>query len=894
MTLVFAAPFVLLGLAALPLLWLLVRLFPPPERRERFPPVAFLLALRNRESRPRSAPLWLVILRLLAAALAILGLAGPAVDSGVGLDSERPIAVLMDGGWASAPDWEERRDAVRALLARAERDGVPAALVRMADPPPAEAAPEFLPAREAANLLNVLEPRPWAPLRARWAGWVEEARERGAAVHWFHDAIGQDGDEALLASLGDGPTVVHVRAVGLTAFGAMRRTARGVEADMLRDWTGTNPVVVEARDSDDRTLAVSSAAFEPGVDSGVVTFELPSDVVGRIAALRIRGEESAAAIRLLDDRWQTPRVGIPADASARETPPLLLGAHYVRAALDSVAEVVEAELVELANPQVDAIVLVDRAEFGAGERQALESWIEEGGQLVRFAGPQFARWSESGAGMEPDPLLPVRISPGGRDLGGAISWRAAQPVAGFHPEGPFADLEPNPEMTVRRQILALPDAALQDRVWAELADRTPLVTARPVGKGEVVLFHSTADPAWSSVSLSGGFSGMLERTVRRAGRSEPAARDDGTRWTLETALTPWGDLAEPESGLAPVPAAELNAQPPGPETPPGIYRADTGIWTRDLYGAGSPLGAAAAFPESADIRPLVAETQREIGWMLLLLAAVLILADGIVTLWSSRRLRGPAAATAAAFLLLPVGEAPAQPALDAALQTTLAYVETGDETTDRWSAAGLAGLGRALAARTSIRPGEPFGVRLGEDDISAIPFLYWPVTSGQRNVDEAGIASLNRFLATGGLLVLDTQDGGIGVSARELQGLIRRLAIPALGPAEPDHALTRTFYLLQDFPGRWTEGRIWVAREESDTSHTDRVSPVIVGAADWASAWAQDGIGQAVVAAGEAPDQREMAMRAGINFAMYALTGNYKHDQVHLPAILERLELLRE
>ncbi len=35
--------------------------------------------------------------------------------------------------------------------------------------------------------------------------------------------------------------------------------------------------------------------------------------------------------------------------------------------------------------------------------------------------------------------------------------------------------------------------------------------------------------------------------------------------------------------------------------------------------------------------------------------------------------------------------------------------------------------------------------------------------------------------------------------------------------------------------------------------------------------------------------QRELAYRTGINIVMYALTGNYKADQVHVPALLERL-----
>ena len=65
---------------------------------------------------------------------------------------------------------------------------------------------------------------------------------------------------------------------------------------------------------------------------------------------------------------------------------------------------------------------------------------------------------------------------------------------------------------------------------------------------------------------------------------------------------------------------------------------------------------------------------------------------------------------------------------------------------------------------------------------------------------------------------------------------------------------------------------------------------MIVGSHDWAGAWAVDAGNKPlyqVVPGGER--QREMAYRFGINVLMYALTGNYKADQVHLPAILERL-----
>ena len=72
----------------------------------------------------------------------------------------------------------------------------------------------------------------------------------------------------------------------------------------------------------------------------------------------------------------------------------------------------------------------------------------------------------------------------------------------------------------------------------------------------------------------------------------------------------------------------------------------------------------------------------------------------------------------------------------------------------------------------------------------------------------------------------------------------------------------------------------------------DGVSPVLIGGGDWAAAWAltPGGAYMFPVGRGTSGDrQREMAYRFGINLVMHVLTGNYKSDQVHVPALLERL-----
>ena len=106
--------------------------------------------------------------------------------------------------------------------------------------------------------------------------------------------------------------------------------------------------------------------------------------------------------------------------------------------------------------------------------------------------------------------------------------------------------------------------------------------------------------------------------------------------------------------------------------------------------------------------------------------------------------------------------------------------------------------------------------------------------------------------------------------------------------AAVEHVLSRAFYLLSDFPGRFTGESVWAQRDQDRAN--DSVSPVIIGGNDWGSAWAIDPSGRnpyAVIPGGQR--QRVLAYRFGVNLVIYALTGNYKGDQVHVQSILERM-----
>ncbi|MDO9125619.1 MAG: DUF4159 domain-containing protein, partial [Parvibaculum sp.] len=85
---------------------------------------------------------------------------------------------------------------------------------------------------------------------------------------------------------------------------------------------------------------------------------------------------------------------------------------------------------------------------------------------------------------------------------------------------------------------------------------------------------------------------------------------------------------------------------------------------------------------------------------------------------------------------------------------------------------------------------------------------------------------------------------------------------------------------------------LWVEASLADAGSltNDGVTTILVGSNDYAAAWARDARGRPLFPVSPGGErQREMADRFGVNLVMYALTGNYKADQVHVPALLERL-----
>jgi hypothetical protein len=910
----FTAPWLLVALAALPILWILLRAVPPAPIRRLFPGIVLLLGLKDDESETDKTPWWLLLLRTLAVGLVILGFAGPILNPDPPATGRGPLLILADGTWADARDWSRRLERIEVALDEAGRAGRPVAVVASTDTSPGPLP--FLAAEAWTSRLPGLTPRAWEPSAEALAAWAAGWEPGDFDTLWLSDGLVRPGREELLEALQargtvrvfENPRPVLALAPPVFEDGAIALVARRSHGDEPQEITvaarGPGPNGIEAE------LSRLTFGFDAGATEAQTALSLPAELRNRLTRFEVVGERSAGAVSLTDDTLQRREVALIAGREDREGLELLSPTHYLEQALVPTADLIHGTMSDilLANP--DAIILADVATLSEGEAGPLLEWVEAGGLLVRFAGPRLAA-SDVARDAE-DPLMPVRLRVGGRTVGGAMSWGEPKALAPFPDDSPFAGLPVPADVSVSSQVMAQPDPELASRVVASLADGTPLVTRKAQGLGQVVLFHVSANAEWSTLPLSGLFVQMLERLAVSTRPARPTAEElAGTTWVPEDVIDAFGQVRD--AGTLPGVAGEVLAEArPGPQTPPGLYAGEDRRIALNVVGAETVL-TPTAWPASIVVEGLAVVRSIDLKGWLLAMALALLAADVVASLWLGGRLRAQGRVVAGALLLalMPWPQpAAAQSAEDFAMNATrgvaLAHVTTGDRELDSLAEEGLIGLRTALYMRTSVEPEMPIAVNLETDELSFFPFLYWPISPDQPMPSVEAYAKLNRFLRNGGMILFDTRDAGLAGSGetpegRKLRQLAAPLDIPPLEVVPADHILTRTFYLLQDFPGRYMSRDVWVEAAPADAQQVegmpfrnlnDGVTPVVIGGNDWAAAWAVDGYGGPLYPVGRGyagERQRELAYRFGVNLIMHVLTGNYKSDQVHVPALLERL-----
>ncbi len=921
---VFLQPWILSALLVLPLLWYLLRVTPPVPRVIYFPATRFLAGLISEEQTPSKTPWWILLLRLLIAALIIIALARPVYNPAENIEGNGPVRLVMDNSWAGAQTWPLQMRAAEEALKQASREQREIYFLTTA-PLPGTKGPLYkgpMAYQEAVSILRGLATQPWpADYKSSQALILENKPTRSVHSLWFGSGLDEGNISVLVQTLQSQGSLTYTGPeplqLPLLLRPAQEKDTKSLEeqrafvkvsidaAPLVPDLL---PVAVQAVSRSNQILDVQTVHLKRSQLPQNVLFDIPDPLRNEAGFFRISGMKGAGSLFLLDDQFQKRHVGIAEPAEDTDSAPLMNAGFYLKRALEPTATLTTDTLDALLKIEsLSTIILPDVGAMPSDTLNALEQWVKAGGLLLRFSGPNL---SESQGEQY---LLPVRLRAGGRALEGSLSWDKPQGISAFEPNSPFYGLSIPPDIKVRQQVLADPAQDLEGKVWARLEDGTPLITGMPLERGLVVLIHTSATPDWSDLALSGLYVDMLNRLIKLAGHSVKSLNVNQSYLEPMQVLDGNGNLIPPPGYVQSLPADKISGFIPDSSHPPGIYGTGGFQVALNLGNALPPLAAVGALPSSVvqkyynadyevDLMPRLLYSAL-IFYLLDWVIMIVILSGGLFPAFAQKRKRGFGVSSLAFlfFLTLPLSAAAEDSVAEKDMMYAngfyLAYIQSGDSGLDAVTQRGLESLSEILTRRTSVEPDGVVSVNPETDNLAFFPIIYWAISPGKAPYSGKAMQNVQNYLDHGGTIVFDTRDqsGSTGSGtetegSRTLQQMTGSLNIPPLIPIPKDHVLTRSFYLLKDFPGRYSGGTVWV--EQHSAGGRDDVSSVIIGGNDWAGSWASSGVGssarQSMLFGGS--KQEEMSLRFGVNLVMYALTGNYKNDQVHLPHILKRLD----
>ena len=892
---VFLSPWLLAALAALPALWLLLRIMPPAPKRIMLPSARFLEDVLPKTKTPSQTPWWILMLRLVIAGLVIFALAQPVFNPSQNLDKNDTIRIVFNNDWSSSDDWDTKIRAARELLAQAERNNIQVYLHTTSNEPndgkPISLGP--LSANEALSRLNGLEPHAW-PANLRDIDLKNDGEHLHIDSYYFSDGLRARGFNDLIDTLSQLGSVTLYQPKPENLPLALRHidTQKGnpvLEIIAPETIARGLPITLQGIGKDGDVLGIENAIINSTKTE--VAMRLGDGLRNDLSYIKITGRENAAGIYLFGDHFRQKRVGIVSPNNAEDTKPYVEADFYLTRALEPYADLKADTLDSLLNEQLSMIIMADIAALSPSQLERLEAWVREGGLLLRFAGSVMEQARQHF-------LVPTPLRSGARSLDGALRWETPPKLTAFAVNSPLSSINIGEEIIIKQQLLAEPVADLETKTWAMLDDGTPLITADTLDQGLIVMVHTAASPDWSNLPLSGAFVQLLSRLVTLAG--SPPALMQASGGPLEPILVLDGNgrLIKPAPYVRNISADNLNDFETSYQNPPGIYGA--GAISRP-FNLGDEITSLTPIEgglmQGVNLVSYDSDYEQNLMPVLLTAGLILLVIDWVIMLaistnFSSRLLGRSAATILLVFIFNAPSYAQGSEQYKHADGLYIGFIRSANTAVNAQTRAGLEELQKSLTRRTSAEPDGVVALDPARDTLSFFPFIYWPVDAGDKTLSEEALRNIQDYLDQGGTILFDTRESGSlsdfskgGPNAQALARVTQGLNIPALAPIAEDHVLGKSFYLLDSFPGRYSGGTIWI--ESASENGRDGVSSVIIGSHDWAGAWAENAGRN--YRAGSTARQRELAVRFGVNMMMYALTGNYKADQVHVEHILERL-----
>ncbi len=888
----FANFYALFGLLLTPIIWIIVKAFPPKPKSYNFSSFFLLEKIDYDAPKNQKTPLWLVVFRIFFFILIVLFFSKPFLknNNSFGDKKYEKYLIVVDTGWSMAKDWNKYKELVQEISQEAEKNKKKilffhSKLNSYKDVKTFETNYAF------RNYLENLYPLPLQFKEGSLDKLIQdESLFKNSKIFIisskfdFHNFNSYYKKFSLIKNNSNNYYYISPLDT-ILIINSLKVTKDKIICEVLR--LGENNLeqkfFLNIKTVNNEIVYKNKHIMKENENKKIINLSFPTEVFNQIKSIRIVGQNHAGAIYYFDDFSKKKNIAILNDNEFYKESPLLSPVYYIKKSLEAKHNIKIEKIDNIIKQKFSTIIIPETVIIPNEYNKKLNEWLLEGGTLIRFSGERLV---EEKSNFLPSQGTYSKI----RNIEGQLTINNNLFISDFEKDSIFTGLQIPKDITINKQLI-FDSYPKQINVLAKLNDNTPLVSMKKLGEGKIILFHIGANNNWSNLPISSLFPDMINRVLLF---SKNYNSSDLKNLTLNKEMDGFGNLVLPKKIITFDSFDKLKTLKPSTNNPPGKYENNqisialnlsTNINQQQSEKVYTNILSNYSFKNTKDLSSII-----------LKIILTMFILDILLTIMIKNNVNFSKIFAKRNNLILIILFFLTLIKLDSvsANETFLAYIKIENTKINNISENGLETIRNLLTTRTSINPKGVIGLDIKSDHIYRYPFIYWPLTKNLLSIKKPEIIKIKNYLNNGGIFFFDI----IGFSRKnlnlkekkfqEIRNFLNAIGANELSIIPEGHTLTKSFYLLNKFPGKWDNRILFV--ENSNLQYKDGVSSVILGFNDWAKAWAVDNNNLPlfpVVPGGER--QRELSYRFGINIAMYALTGNYKSDQIHSKSILKRL-----
>ena len=901
----FTYPFALLLLLFSPVIWKILKSKPLTVELKKFPAISLISKIKSVDNTFENNSLLIIILRFLIFILLVIALSKPYFRNVAKNNELQQVLLIVDDSWESGISWYSKIEKIKGLLDSNSLENISYSLVTSSKVN--EEKFKFLKNKNSSEILafiNSIKPNSWNSDFSELFKFLEPNLKNFERIFWFTESLISESKKSFFLKIKDNNLkIIETSNKDLPPLIFLKeQEIKGNYNFEIYDFSNFyKNVVIDCYDIKDRLILRKNVKGSDKSNANwnitEVTLEISKEFDDSIIYFHFNNLMSSTAKIIKTNISGQKKIGIIQPNYSKKMREFSRANFYIENAMKSNHDISIGSASDLISRKISLMFSDDSDSSIISEEKKIIDWIENGGTFVKFGGDKFLNTINKkldkrffGA-FEPesDPI----------NLDHELSFRKDLSIKKFKKGSLFYGLVVPEKIKINKYIELKKDLEFKNfQHLAYLENGAPLITEFEIGKGKLVFFHIPANTNWSTLPFSILFVNILEKlNLYSKGVKKNSNNQIFKPFKILDGL---GGFEDPSLNTMNLNSKDLkdNTYPLNYQNPPGIYKNKSDVYGLNIPNYLKDKKYSFSFPDEYLINEFDKFEVKNLRKNIIFCILFLFLLETLLTLQNRDIFKIKLFRSSTKFLgliliittVLTFKVQSADEVINKVNTTKLAYVKTGNKVVDEISKNGILSISEYITSKTSVILGAPDEIDLNEDDIFFYPILYFPFINSKEKVSEKKIRKIQNFINNGGILIFDCKNNFeklfIDDCLDDILLSFKDLDITNPIKLQNDNTLSKSFYLLKEFPGRRNQD---VFISFNNQINNNEVVSVIFGINDWSGSWAKSKNGFELPILSENEEQRTLSFRFGVNMIIYSLTGNYKSDQVHVPEILKRM-----